>query len=298
MITVGLPTWGNINNIWMPLEGLARQDTSQDWELIVSECNSFDEPVWDQVKEYWPQLQKAGCRRILYQFNPVRLSLGQKWKEMAMRACGDVFLLQASDDFPIRERIDITAQNIDGADWFDFGNFLIYDIRSGKMIMFDKTLVDRWKTGGSKAVKTEILKDLPDNDQRRGVDHFIHQFVNEQIKEDWDIHLTGINTNGVNVISKRAPQFKNPKPPYKKTKYTFDDLDIPENIKQKIKNIKPISLLERMRQQRVKVIFRKPYRKFQKGHRMSMTGAAYFNLIDYVKLLDRDLPEYFERELT
>jgi hypothetical protein len=298
MITVGLPTWGNKDNIWMPLEGLSRQDTSQDWELIVSECNSFDKPILDQIKEYWPKLQKAGCKRVLYKFNPVRLSLGQKWKEMAKRATGDIFLLQASDDFPIRERISITARKIDGAEWFDFGNFLIYDICSAKMIMFDKTLVDKWKTGGSKAVKTYILKNLPDNEQRRGVDHFIHDHVSGEIKEDWGIHLTGINTNGVNVISKRGPHFKNPKPPYKSTNYTLDDIQIPRKLKDRIKNTKPVSLLDRMRHQRIKIRFKKAYRHFREGHKMYVTGAAYFNLIDYVDLIDKSLPEPFEEELT
>lgn len=298
MITVGLPTWGNKDNIWMPLEGLIRQETSQDWELIVSECNSFEKPVWEQVKSYWPALYRAGCRRLLYQFNPVRKALGQKWKDMAIRSTGDVFLLQASDDYPYPSRIEGTAIKIDGAEWYDHTYDHFYDIRQKKMILFDKTLIDEWRTGGSKAVKTDILRNLPDNDKRKGVDHFIRYHVTGKTIADEKLYLDGITTNGVNTISSRSHQFRNPKPPWRHTRYTLDDLYIPDDIKERLKQTKPISLLERLRNQRVKVRFTEQYEKFPKGHVRSMTAAAYFNLINYLELTDRELPEYFEKELT
>jgi hypothetical protein len=298
MITVGLPAWGNKDIMWMPLESLCLQETKYEWELIIYECNSFNNTEWDYIKSYWDRLKKAGCVRLLYMFNPVRKPLGQKWKDMAMRSNGETFIMQSTDDFTIKERIEITGDNINGAEWFDFEKFYMYSVKSKKMLLFDKNMIDVWKTGGRKALKTDILKRLPDNNQCKGVDHFIFYHVNGPIKSNSDVHKTGINTNGVNTISNREHNFYHPKPPFRCTDITLDEIDIPKRMKKKIIETEPISQLERMREQRVKVEFKKSYKQFNKGHRTYLTAAAYFNLIDYVNLIDRKLPDYIEYELS
>jgi hypothetical protein len=116
MITVALPTWNNRKIIWLALEGLCRQKTDVEWELIVMECFSPNIVGEGWIREhYGRRLADAGCQKIKYLFNHNRLPLSAKWREMGKLARGVYFTLQGSDDYPHPERLQQTWDA--GADW-------------------------------------------------------------------------------------------------------------------------------------------------------------------------------------
>ena len=298
MITVGLPTWNNKDILWLPLEGLCRQETTQEWELIVMECHSFNDAGWDMIESYYPRLKEAGCKRLLYMFSDTRKPLGQKWKEMALRANGERFMLQGADDYSYSRRIEDTAQSMNGVDWYDQQDFWFYDLRVKKLIMFSKAFLKRWDTGANMTVKTKVLRDMPDNNQRRGVDHFILSHTDGTHYTDTDMKYGGVNTNGANLISaSRDMYFKAPKPPYIRTDKTIRDLGIPDDITEKLLKFDCLTRREKLKSKMIDVKFTKDYDKFRKGHEMSVASIAYFNLQDYVEVKDYKLPQPFEEEL-
>ena len=227
MYTVALPIWNSEPIIWLPLEGLKRQRTVKDWELIVMECRSPREVGFNTFVENWEDLKLAGCKRLKYIYTGKRVPLGQKWKEMAQHANGEYFLLQASDDYPHPSRIEVT--NMRG-DWYDTRYFHSYSLRQKKLVLFDRLMCKDWKTGNDMAMLTDKVRKLPDNTMNKGVDFYL--FDNCAAKRYMDQgSYGGVNTNGANAISlTRERHFQRTYPPFKKAYRTIDELGLPQHV--------------------------------------------------------------------
>jgi hypothetical protein len=231
MITVALPTWRNKDIIWLPLEGLCNQKTSHDWELIVMECPSDKETGDGYIDLYCDRLKEAGCKRIIYDYQPQRLPLGQKWKEIAKLAEGELFLLQGSDDYPHPYRIEYSANMIGDHNWYHERFGWWYSFISRKLLQYDMMLLKAWKTGNNMAMRTEAVRNIPDNDTPRGVDFFLFGLIEQGKSFINDRVMFGLNTNGLNTISlSRERHFSEPMPPFKKAYPALDEIGLPEDI--------------------------------------------------------------------
>jgi len=242
MITVALPTWNNKNIIWLPMEGLARQKTTVDWELIVMECFSTNKVGEAYFREFYEnRLKQAGCVNIKYIYSDRRMPLSAKWKYMYKQASGKHFLLQGSDDYPHPERIQQTWDN--DADWFDIQRYWHYHIQSGKMLLFDSYMKDdaqgrrTYMAGECMAIRTELLANLPDYDVNRGVDHYILGNIGVKLRKTREGPYAGIATTGANTISRdRKIYFDKIEPPFYGTTATLDNIGLPDDVIERLKS--------------------------------------------------------------
>ena len=240
LLTVALPTWNNRNIIWLPMEGLARQQTRQEWELIVMECFSPDMIGEAYFRGYEARLRDAGCVGIKYIYSDTRLPLSAKWRQMGKVAKGEYFLLQGSDDYPHPERIEQTSRCKD--DWYDMRYYYHFDIGVQKLILFDSYCKDP-KTGEMysmagecMAIRTKLLKNLPDRDMSSSVDHFLMRNTGVKTRHIEPGVYAGISTTGLNTISiSRRLYFVNVIEPFYPTTETIDTIGLPVEVVHKLK---------------------------------------------------------------
>ena len=230
MISVALPIWNNRVIAWLPMEGLCRQITNVEWELLVMECISPDILGEDYFRQWEGRLKDAGCNRIKYIYSDTRLPLSRKWKIMGGKARGKYFCLQGSDDYPHPERNQSVWDN--RADWYDINKYYHFDVNKKKVILYDNKGTC---TGFNMAVRTKLLGRLPKNDVSRYVDGYMIQNIQpSSISKDKNIYC-GISTNGVNTISiKRGDYYDNPIPPFYATDKTLFDIGLPDEISNRL----------------------------------------------------------------
>ena len=201
--TVALPTWGNKDIIWLPMEGLCRQKTKFLWELIIHECGSATGEKFFQ--SYSKRLKRAGCVKVTYMNSPIRLALSQKWKIMAKRARGEYFCLQASDDYPPPQRLQAV---IDAkSQWYSCRYYYGYHLLLGKMIEYDSGLSERpsgrWKAGYHIAIKTALMRKVSNEKVYENVDNHLRRCI-RPIKIFVDQKkYAGISTTGANTLTKK-----------------------------------------------------------------------------------------------
>ena len=254
MITVALPIWNNKDILWLPLEGLSRQAPCEFWELIVSECPG-DNKGLEILTSYKQRLKDAGCTKISYILNAERLPLGMKWRQMAKRAIGDIFLLQASDEYPHPRRLAVSRAKIGDATWYDCRFSYTYSLNTRTLIFFDKNTHDKWHTGYDMAIRTEKVWNLPPNTQRRGVDFWLFERCGQSVVRDQGIYA-GVATNGANSISmSRERHFSKPYAPFQSTTKTIDDLGLPAEIVARLKETTHTPSMEKFKEKYVKIRF-------------------------------------------
>ena len=283
MITVALPTWKNKEILWLPLEGLVRQKCSVPWELVVMECETDSKDILNQYKD---KLHKAGCVDIKYIHSAYRMPLAIKWKMMGDAAKGDVFCLQASDDYPQPDRNQKAWDGLQDNDWFHSRYFYHYSLQHHMLIKYDKeTYTENWKTGFNISIPTADLKKVAETQQPRGIDFYLFNQINPgRICYDESNPRGGVCTDGYNTLSTaRHRYFINPKPPYVETDKSITQIGIPAIISDKLQKMIISSTITNINHQltgrRTLVIFEKNF----KGYR---AGKEYFvdeGLVDYLK---------------
>lgn len=157
-----------------------------------------------------------------------------KWKRMVQEAEGKFFCLQASDDYPHPTR-NQDAWDAD-VDWFDCNRYYQYDVVGHRLIRYDgrqKTDMPRekWKTGFNMVIRTERIKDLPDDNVAKSVDGWLLRNSNPRNRYVDPRELPGISTNGMNTISVKRIRFYNyPEPPFYPTTKKLSDIGLPKEI--------------------------------------------------------------------
>lgn len=240
LLTVGLPIYNNKDIAWLAVEGLTRQETSKEWELVVCEENNGNHCSYEFFEGYKDRLFKAGCIRIIYL--PVvqgRFYLSHKWKYMASKSKGDVFLLQGSDDYPDPRRIEKSAEAFnEGYDWINTARFYCYlkDYGIYEYHHEDTNL----SMGIDKGTKREYILNSDSNPLKRGVDGWLFsnvrkQLVNPKVKIVEYDEYRGVSTTGFNTISyNRDCMLVAQLYPYKKVNKELQDI-IPLEVTEKLK---------------------------------------------------------------
>lgn len=292
-LTVALPTWNNADIVWLAMEGLIRQKNSPDWELVILECVSNNQAGSEFFKSYWPRLQKAGCKRLVYEFSNKRLPLNQKWLRLAEIAQGEIFCLQGSDDYPHPDR-NAKAYEAN-ADWYDCRYYYQYHIAMEKLIEYDNKQTDAnipkdWKTGFNMAIRTELIRQIKFTKAiRSGVDFWLFENVKPQNRFVDQTKYKGVSTSGLNTIStKRYKYFKTPEHPFYETAESLTSLRIPKPIIKQLRELKGSAIIDRPKYDTSPVLvkFTKAINGRQPGAIQSIPAHSvdYFFLRDSIEL--------------
>lgn len=222
MITVALPNFA-IDIAWLAMESLCRQETDEEWELIVYEDSSV--PLGeDFYNKYLLRLQDAGCKWLTYKYSKERIPLNQKWITMAEKAHPNSLgiMTQASDCYSEPDRIQTAvAAFTDGVHWIHSYQGCFYNIPTGEMMKYKMNGF----TGINIAISIAAMLEMPkDHEQWSSVDWWLWNSMPESLHPA-QVHLDesdnwqgGLNTDGYNRIStKRYLQYANPQPPFHHT---------------------------------------------------------------------------------
>jgi len=203
---------------WLPMEALCRQeDIDFEWELLVAE-ELNDTPFGkDRIKEYRDRLSDVGCVGVTYLGLKKWVPLSQKYNLFAER-CSDtskIYCGCAADLYPppsrLRIQYDFFTTDPD-LDWAVSGRTVFYDIPSEKTFLHDLFIPKIRKNDGSnRAVRMEIMRNLPVVNRKSGVDGWIWQEAQKYLKtqgkkfktilDKSDSWKYGLNTQGLNNIS-------------------------------------------------------------------------------------------------
>jgi len=301
LVSVGTPTWNNINIYWLSIESLCRQKTSYPWELIVHECPSANALGEKYFEPYRARLKKAGCQRLVYINRGRRVDLSTKWIDIANAARGEVLILHDSDDYTHPLRIQRTMELIGNNPWYDTRYAWHYCILNKKMMLYDYKITNKkWKTGFNIAILTSVLRNVKDPHKNAGIHKWLSGYVNKKFIDQTKypcIATTGSNTVSLN----RVMHFTNPRAPFVKTNKTINDIGIPEDIIKRLAENKPVTPLEILRSyEKVEVIFTKSYcRLYKKGEIKKISHMAYDKLLrkGHVRLLSEPQGEPINIEI-
>jgi hypothetical protein len=251
ILTVGLPVLAM--PAWLAMEGLARQNSPCNYELIVYE-DANDPNGIEYYQEFLDRMPT--CERLIYIYSEQRVSLSYKWRRMSEMMSDNSLglVLQAADCYsePLRLNLTFRALN-DGADWVHYEHGYFYNIHSKQVMLFDLNA----DTGLNMAISKASTAYLPEEDVYSGVDHWL--FVNGKNKPNfktmvitsptWD---KGVDTDGWNRISmSRRDMYTNPNPPFKKTRTSITDM-IPADILERL--IRPIQKQTRPQRSDARVV--------------------------------------------
>jgi hypothetical protein len=195
-ITIGVPTRGNRDILWLQLESLLRQTGSVVLEVIVYECLAENDSR-EVIAEYRDKFEAAGhVFRSIESAKQIGLSL--KWKAMANAATTPYFIMVGSDDYSPSDMAEkYLATFGDGADWIDSPEGEFFDFGTGAIGAWRKPYP---RSGLQCATLTKLLRALPDEDVRKGVDWFIL----ERVKPSNTVEVVfgdGVHTDGYNGIT-------------------------------------------------------------------------------------------------
>ena len=244
IITVALPVYAS-PIAWLAMEGLCRQKTTCQWELIIyedSECSNGEPIGREFFHEYDHRIKQAGCTKIMYKYSKDRISLSRKWCEISHMADANSvgIILQATDCYSEPNRVQSSFDKMnEGYDWLHSAKGIFYYIQKKQTMLFDMGVVP---TGLNMCMSTKLVRQLHPEDYWSSVDHWLitsltklkpnlKQFVFEN-----DDYMKGIDTDGHNRISiKRRQNYILPTAPFYKTDVKIEDC-LPEDVVKQIKH--------------------------------------------------------------
>ncbi len=241
VVTIALPVFNSQKIIWLSIESLKNQkNINFDWELIICEEQQEFLVGLDFFKNEFDNLQKIGCKRLLYLSPNNYTCLAIKWKIISENTSNDntIFLLQASDDYSYEDRLKNTFdifQSDNKIDWYDCQKAFFYDFNNKKMTIYNAKKI----TNVNIALKTNLLKKFynPDDSKKRGIDYLIFTQINNNQKlltyVDINLYTNGFFSDGFNTLSIHRSKLYD-KWPFEKTNIKLEDLTISSNIKEKI----------------------------------------------------------------
>ena len=210
MLTIAMPVYNQREIVWLAMESLARQETDQEWELLVDEDG--DDLLGANWFALWEdRLFRSGCLGIGYRGSAGgRAPLSEKWRRMALEADekSKAFLLQGADDYSSEKRIQeaysmIVYHEAD-AFWRTTGVFV--DMPSGLVRDYDHDRLVKRAPGLNIAFRTDLLRNLPEKVVETGVDGWLYEHASLAAESiavvvDTDPTADGFYTNGFNHIS-------------------------------------------------------------------------------------------------
>lgn len=202
MITVALPVFNAKKIVWLAMEGLCRQETNEPWELLICEEKHPLQTGKALFDAYLPRLKAAGCISMQYIELPQWVNLPKKWSIMAQRAKGDIFILQAADCFSDSSRLARTREIMGSGHWYFDATGHFYNVTYKKLALY-KNFPGR--TGLNMALKTDLIRDLPDTKLNKNIDRFLFTHISKKVKivirQNKKTQLS-LDVDGMNNISK------------------------------------------------------------------------------------------------
>lgn len=206
-LTVALPVYNSAPILWLALEGLCRQEGTEDltWELIVCEEPSSHYAGEAFFEPYRQRLAEVGCYRLVYVGIKKWVPLAEKWVQIARRADDtDAFVLCAADDYSYPTRLDDAATGItQGHNWLDVSKGHFLNLTTKKMALYNHALLPqrgRGRSGLFMATRTALAKTLPTGGPRRYVDNWMKRHIGKTKVKQFPGPL-GLLTDGWNQIS-------------------------------------------------------------------------------------------------
>jgi hypothetical protein len=169
------------------------------------------------------------------------VALSRKWKMMAEAANGEIFILQAADDYANPMKLLESWLFINnGYDWINSRNGYFYDVHSELIRLL--VLPDDRKTGLNMAIKTNLVRGIKNEDRWSWVDGWLYEnceLANHgPLKAYWNTSPSwkkGLFTCGYNTISiSRSERMKILDQPYYETDIQLDDI-VPQEIAMRLK---------------------------------------------------------------
>lgn len=238
MITVGIPAWNAQEIIWLSLESLCRQNTSVEWELLIFE-EEHDGACGEAFFQiYLDGLIEANCVKFTYFSASEKVSLSQKWRELALRSDkrSKMFCIVGADnyyeEFMIQDAYDAWTEDHDfvtskKAYWYNF--------HDGTLVVYHKP---KAPTGAQMAIRTDLMRNLPNEKVDRLVDRWIYQSTKPRIPKVMLNRENTLGTHGFHNISgdRRAKMMKECIPPFYKTDKKLEDI-VPSDVAEMIKSV-------------------------------------------------------------
>jgi len=234
LITVGIPTRGNREILWLQLESLLNQKDKTCMEVIVYECIAENDSR-EVIAEYAKKFEAAGhVFRSMESAQQVGLSL--KWKAMANAATTPYFIMLGGDDYSPSDMLTKYSQAFEGgADWIDSAEGFFFDFSTGALGTWRKPFP---RSGLQCATLTKYLRELPDEDIRKGVDGFILQRSNPSNHVEISFS-DGVHTDGYNgITTHRAAMYNtgNFRRPFHECDKKLSDL-VPEAVADRMRSL-------------------------------------------------------------
>ena len=232
MITVALPVYNSKHIAWLCMESLARQKNIVPWELIVHEEKHSEQLGESFFKSY----SLSGCKRIIYCENRKKISLSEKWHDIARMSDhrSKMFCLCAADNYYHPFMIaDADRAYKKGYDWFYTTKGYIYDFNTGSVALYDRP---DCSTGLQMYLSTKLARKIPRIPRERIIDLWIYRTVKpDKPKKDSSNHWKEtLWTHGFGNISQSRGDLLNPiQPPFYRTDKRLGDI-IPVELLPKI----------------------------------------------------------------
>jgi hypothetical protein len=241
MISVALPTYNNANIIWLALEGLCRQKTSVDWELVVAEEMSYNYFGNEPLQAYRSRLKEAGCVAVRFLSLDRHIPLSLKWLLIYDHLHQDSIgmLLHASDNFAFPERVQRSFDTLsEGADWTHWSNGYFYNVLDGTAALFTAPTDTGLFMAASRKAMDRVRRNVSfRNLPKRGVDSWLRKLIGECPHVIHDDLTTGIHTDGYNTISLGRRELYG-RPPFEATNAQAVFNLFPKDVQKKIITLK------------------------------------------------------------
>lgn len=240
MITVAIPVWDSKDIIWLPMESLCRQETSEPWELIVYEEAHQQQCGEPFFASYMNRLKESGCVGFKYLTADTKLPLSYKWEELGKASSGDskMFCICDADNYYQKFMIQDTADAYKlGYDWLTAKRGFFYNFASCTLAEYSLHERPASKTGLQMSIATKLIKKLPRQEKHRLLNAWVFNNCKPQKRKDEDKHLNTLCTHGHNHIStKRGKMIDNFEVPFYKTDVQLNDI-LPEDVEFKLKEL-------------------------------------------------------------
>ena len=248
-LTVGLPMFRAKDTAWLALESLCRQEgVDFEWELVI--CEEQDDKMFGRAatKKYMDDLFMVGCVKKRYIAFNEWMPLSQKWRIIGQHANPDskVFCLCGADDWNSPNRLAEAYDMImnHGADWTQTDKGYYYYLPTKEVVKFDGTTYFRGMVNPlmQKSLRTEYMRNLPDEDKTNLVDTWLMHSVIKQNNQayfllnnsdDWQGSMF---TYGGNAISAREQEIIERQHPFYYTDTKLGDI-IPERFIKRLDDI-------------------------------------------------------------
>jgi len=266
-LSVGVPLFRAKYIGWLCFEGLLRQRKIDfEWEIVVIEEEN-QECMGREVGGYSKPLRKVGCVRISYSPLKKWIPLAKKYRLMTdmCSPSSRIIAHNSADDLngPLWLHEVHKVFKDPKVDWFKQSKSIHYNIKTGDTVLFDITDMPQRTDCIGRAIRLDLLRELPESKKRKNCDKWLFQAINEKREIRFHIDKSnnwkhGLSTWGLNNISSTsADRFKSGDPPWYECPINIKKTIPPVILKRLVESAKYVKLHDRGLPWKVKKIVKK-----------------------------------------